>query len=169
MALYIDKNVYVGDTGKQLKDIKTNADNIPTNQEIIDLIYPVGSVYLTLNKVNPSTFLGGTWEQVYGGYLYFAQSTLEQTSFSGWNTQSTTLTVQQIPRHEHLERARTSDGNWNGIATSNSGGSTGGAYPNTAGWTNNGRGYGYTEGTGGGQGHNHAIATVDLFCYKRTA
>ena len=31
MAQYINKDVYVGDTGKQLKDIKTNADNISTN------------------------------------------------------------------------------------------------------------------------------------------
>lgn len=28
MAQYINKDTYVGDTGKQLKDIKTNADNI---------------------------------------------------------------------------------------------------------------------------------------------
>ena len=31
MAQYIDKDTYVGDTGKQLKDIKTNSDNISSN------------------------------------------------------------------------------------------------------------------------------------------
>ena len=31
MAQYINKDTYVGDTGKQLKDIKTNADNIANN------------------------------------------------------------------------------------------------------------------------------------------
>lgn len=31
MAQYINKDAYVGDTGKQLKDIKTNADNISSN------------------------------------------------------------------------------------------------------------------------------------------
>ena len=31
MAQYIDKDTYVGDTGKQLKDIKTNYDNISSN------------------------------------------------------------------------------------------------------------------------------------------
>lgn len=31
MAQYINKDAYVGDTGKQLKDIKTNADNISNN------------------------------------------------------------------------------------------------------------------------------------------
>ena len=31
MAQYINKDIYVGDTGKQLKDIKTNSDNISSN------------------------------------------------------------------------------------------------------------------------------------------
>ena len=31
MAQYINKDIYVGDTGKQLKDIKSNADNIANN------------------------------------------------------------------------------------------------------------------------------------------
>ena len=31
MAQYINKDIYVGDTGKQLKDIKTNSDNIANN------------------------------------------------------------------------------------------------------------------------------------------
>lgn len=31
MAQYINKDTYVGDTGKQLKDIKSNADNIANN------------------------------------------------------------------------------------------------------------------------------------------
>lgn len=31
MAQYINKDAYVGDTGKQLKDIKTNSDNIANN------------------------------------------------------------------------------------------------------------------------------------------
>ena len=30
MAQYINKDTYVGDTSKQLKDIKANADNIAT-------------------------------------------------------------------------------------------------------------------------------------------
>lgn len=39
--------------------------NMPTyykDCELVDLIYPVGSIYLTVNNINPSTWLGGTWE-----------------------------------------------------------------------------------------------------------
>ncbi len=35
MSEFINKNAYVGDTGKQLKDIKTNADNINNKQDTL--------------------------------------------------------------------------------------------------------------------------------------
>ena len=37
-------------------------DNQPTIEEILNLIYPIGSVYITINNVNPGTLFGGTWE-----------------------------------------------------------------------------------------------------------
>lgn len=39
MAQYINKDTYVGDTGKQLNDIKTNADNIQNNSTDIQALY----------------------------------------------------------------------------------------------------------------------------------
>ncbi len=34
---------------------------------IIDFVYPVGSIYLSLNKVSPETFMGGKWELIEEG------------------------------------------------------------------------------------------------------
>ena len=47
----------------------TNADNVlvstdtykPLVDALLELIYPVGSIYMSVNDTNPATFLGGTW------------------------------------------------------------------------------------------------------------
>lgn len=31
---------------------------------LLDLFYPVGSIYMSVNATNPATFLGGTWDQM---------------------------------------------------------------------------------------------------------
>ena len=38
-------------------------------------MYPVGSVYITYNNINPSTFLGGTWEQFGQGRTLVGEGT----------------------------------------------------------------------------------------------
>ena len=58
----------------------------------LDHIYPVGSIYLSVNNVNPSTYFGGTWE-AYGAADTYLR--LGGTGTGGSNT--TKLTAAQIP------------------------------------------------------------------------
>ena len=71
----------------------------------LDAIYPVSSIYLNVNSVNPSNLFGGVWEQIHGYYLYAGAggqtSGSNTTSAAGGNTGSTTLNVNQIPSHTH--------------------------------------------------------------------
>ena len=37
--------------------------------DLIDVIYPVGSIYMSVNSVNPATLFGGEWEQIKDKFL----------------------------------------------------------------------------------------------------
>ena len=41
----------------------------PEATEIMNLIYPIGSIYMSVNNVSPETFLGGTWQPISGRFL----------------------------------------------------------------------------------------------------
>ena len=43
--------------------------------QTIDLIYPIGSVYISTNNSNPSIFFGGEWEQIKDRFLLSAGDT----------------------------------------------------------------------------------------------
>ena len=38
-----------------------------TQAELLDLIYPIGSIYISVNNVSPGSFIGGTWTQLNEG------------------------------------------------------------------------------------------------------
>ena len=85
--------------------------------KIRDTYYPIGTIYMSLTNKNPSNFIGGTWVEISGCYLIgqdsnttMAYKTLGAT-IGDWSTDNTTLTINQIPSHTHLQRARGLDGN----------------------------------------------------------
>lgn len=45
-------------------EIDNTIDQAVLHSEILNLIYPVGSIYLSVNSTDPSTFIGGTWERI---------------------------------------------------------------------------------------------------------
>lgn len=58
---------------------------------IAKLIYPVGSIYMSLNPVNPSVLFGGTWEQIENRFLLAAGSI---SAGSEGGAESYNLTIQ---------------------------------------------------------------------------
>lgn len=41
---------------------------------LLDMVYPVGSIYMSVNSTSPQTFLGGTWARITDTFLYAGAS-----------------------------------------------------------------------------------------------
>ena len=66
---------------------------------IRDIVYPVGSIYMSVNSTSPATLFGGTWERLQDRFLLAAGSTYAAGSTGG--ASAVTLTTEQIPSHSH--------------------------------------------------------------------
>ena len=44
-------------------------DTYATKSSLINLIYPIGSIYISMNETDPSILFGGTWERISGRFL----------------------------------------------------------------------------------------------------
>lgn len=68
-------------------------------QQLMDKIYPVGSIYMSVNSTSPATFFGGTWEQLTDRFLIGAGSSYSAGSTGGEATH--TLSWEEMPYHFH--------------------------------------------------------------------
>ena len=66
---------------------------------MVNVIYPVGSIYLSVNSTNPATLFGGTWEQIKDKFLLSAGDTYGMGQTGGEATH--TLTIDEMPSHRH--------------------------------------------------------------------
>lgn len=67
---------------------------------IIDIVYPVGSIYMSVNAADPSKLFSGTaWEKLEGRFLLGSSSTYANGATGGEATH--TLTFSEMPTHRH--------------------------------------------------------------------
>lgn len=74
-------------------------------RSLLDLIYPVGSIYTSVNAVSPQTFFGGTWERIQDRFLLAAGGTYAAGGTGGSATH--TLTIDEMPHHYHVLKVAT--------------------------------------------------------------
>lgn len=72
---------------------------VPVACNLLDAIYPVGSIYISTNDNSPQNFLGGTWERINGRFLLGAGDGYNAGDTGGKATH--TLTTNEMPRHNH--------------------------------------------------------------------
>ena len=142
---------------------------------ILELVYPVGSIYMSVNSTDPGTLFGGTWTRLTDTFLLAAGSTyaadngthttatggaatvqLQEGNLPSHHhsytappsaTGSHTLAVAEIPAHYHQMR-------YNPGSTSGAGYSWGGSKYTWSSATESSSGM---KGAGGGKGHTHSI------------
>ena len=51
--------------------------------DLLDLVYPVGSIYMSVNNTSPETFLGGEWTRIKDKFLLSAGDTYTGGSSGG--------------------------------------------------------------------------------------
>lgn len=150
----IEKGIGVVEIGEDL--VNVNGDLTVNDVNILDLIYPVGSIYLAVNSVSPQTLYGGTWERIKDTFLLSAGDTYSAGSTGG--EAKHTLTVSELPSHQHS------------LHNNNSGGTTAdySSYGVTAasnvGYSGNIR----TTNTGSGEAHNNMPPYLAVYVWKRT-
>lgn len=67
----------------------------PKHAYIADLIYPVGSIYMSVNSTSPATLFGGEWERIKDTFLLSAGDTYEADATGG--EAEHTLTLEELP------------------------------------------------------------------------
>lgn len=129
------------------------------NKLLIDLIYPVGSIYMSTNSVSPQTFFGGTWERIQDRFLLAAGATYTAGGTGGSATH--TLTANEMPNHYHVLKVATatstaSDASWRASGVK--------AYSSqlVESPTDN------IKDTGGNTAHNNMPPYLTVYMWKRT-
>ena len=75
------------------------------SDDLLNKVYPVGAVYISVSNTSPATLFGGTWEAINDRFLLAAGSTYVAGSTGG--EASHTLTESEMPSHTHMQNAHT--------------------------------------------------------------
>lgn len=152
-------------------------------------VYPIGSIYMSINNTNPGLVFGGKWERIQDTFLLAAGNTYTANSTGG--EASHTLNSTEIPWHYHNVNLNTSEAgvHSHGVWTTFIGSSHNHYYdPGDAlsNGSNGGTKYGnphsihiagnhthsvngITNGIGGNQPHNNMPPYLAVYMWKRVA
>lgn len=177
---YNEGDVLAGDTLAEFPIWQVNLNGLtPTlsnpnatavKSGLVDLIYPIGSIYMSVSPTNPNVLFGGTWEAWGAGRVPVGVNasdsdfaTVEKTG----GAKTVTLTTAQMPAHTHSALPLAAQrGNVTLVMRANAGLSSGSnAYYEMS----NGSNDYSTSSTGGGGAHNNVQPYITCYMWKRIA
>jgi len=93
-------------------------DRSDLKSALLDLVYPINSIYISVNGTYPGDLFGGTWEQIQDTFLLAAGSTYGAGTTGG--EAEHVLTVAELPKHGHPQNyAGGNSGSINRAVTTN--------------------------------------------------
>lgn len=150
--------------GETVENKISNLDKVAiTKEQVLDMFFPVGSIYTSVNKTDPGTTMGGTWVEFAKGRTLVGVDTSQiefDTVEKTGGDKKHTLTVDEIPSHKHP---------WKGYSAGNL-------------YTGSGSGVDYAlfgsdvwsrdankgiQDAGGGQPHNNLQPYITVYIWKR--
>lgn len=125
---------------------------------LLQAVYPVGSIYLSTVNISPSSLIGGTWTQITDAALRASTS----IGYTGADTHA--ITVNEMPSHKHIN-----SGCWDWICSQgfNTGGYNIGYVGN--GGNANALSNNAIMNQGGGQAMSLVQRSYNCFIWYRTA
>lgn len=124
---------------------------------ILDNVYPVGSIYMSVNSTNPKNLFGGTWEQIQGRFLFGMNSSYPAGSTGGEITHK--LTQGEMPEHNHIIYAPNAGGPEEGAAI---------GFPEVSSSNTWWAVASMTGKTGDNKAHNNMPPYLSVYIWKRT-
>ena len=139
------------------------------DKSLIDMVYPVGSIYMSVNAADPAALFGGTWEQIKDRFLLAAGDTYTAGATGGEATH--TLTVDEMPSHYHNEQVGDESEQQviHSLKRKEKNGVNSGVVIESS-WKSTGLGINIgTAHTGGSKPHNNMPPYLAVYMWKRTA
>lgn len=130
----------------------------------VDMIYPIGSIYLSVNNTNPSKYFGGTWVSWGTGRVPVGVDT-SQTEF---NTVEKTGGSKYMQKHRHYGLAWLGDSNNQWITLNQQSGALGYYLPYGGGGNTSQKNNIQTNEEGTGNSGN-LQPYITCYMWKRTA
>ena len=136
---------------------KIEAENTYANKnEILPMVYPIGSIYMSINNVSPSTLFGfGSWEMIPDVFLLGAGNLYSGGATGG--EVDHVLTTSEMPSHTHNYLRQQFDRN-DGDNGTDVYGASNKTLPQVV---------GTTEATGNGVPHNNMPPYLAVYIWKR--
>ena len=123
--------------------------------DLLNKVYPVGSIYMSAVNVSPASFLGGTWQAIEQGRMLMAAGSSWQAGTTGGAAYHA-LTVQEMPAHDHSAVETAAGGHTHGASTGSAG-----AHSHSGGTNNAGNHY-HTGTTNGAGSHSHTRGSMNI-------